>query len=131
VRFAPNQKIKSAADLVDGNPHTSIDLGGARAWVEIDLGRVQPLAGVHLWNRAAAKNVLLERGSLFVSNEPFQSDDPAEIRRQPGVHSIAITEPPGYPTPYPVGRSGRYVRIVSDAGTPLSLGEVEVLAKTK
>ena len=131
VRLAPNQKIKSAAAVVDGDPQTSVDLGGARAWLEIDLGRIQPLAGVHLWNRAAAKNVLLERGTLFISDAPFQSDDPAEIRRQPGVRAIAITEPPGYPTPYPVGRSGRYIRIVSDAGRPLSLGEVEVWAIPK
>lgn len=31
VRLAPNQKIKSAAAVVDGDPQTSVDLGGARA----------------------------------------------------------------------------------------------------
>lgn len=129
VRSAPEQKIKTPASLVDGNPKSPVELGGTNAWLEIDLGQTQPLAGIHIWNLAAAKNAILERGFVFVSEAPFQSDDPAKIRREPGVTSIAITEAPGYPTPFPVGKSGRYIRIVSDTGRPMGIGEVEVFGK--
>jgi hypothetical protein len=79
---------------------------------------------------AAAKNDILEHGSIFVSEEPFRSDDPAAIQHQPGVTTIAINEPPGYPTPYPLGKSGRYIRIVSNTGRSIGIGEVEVFAGT-
>ena len=131
VRFSSEQKIKTAEGLVDGNPKSAVDLGGTNAWLEIDLGQSQPLAGIQIWNRAAAKNVILEHGFIFVSAEPFQSDEPAEIQRQSGVTCIAVTEPPGYPTPYPIGKTGRYVRIVSDTGRPIGIGEVEIFSKTE
>ena len=131
VRTSTTQLVGSAGDMVDGNPKSSGILKGSAAWVEIDLGISQPLAGIQIWNVAAAKNDILEHGSVFVSEEPFLSDDPAQIQRQPGVFTIAVTEPPGYPTPYPIGKSGRYIRIVSDTGRPIGIGEVEVFAKAE
>ena len=131
VRFATNQTVKSGNNVVDGNPNTSVDLAGKVAWMEIDFGEVQPLEGLHIWNRFPAKNVILEQGFIFVSDQPFQSDAPAMLQQQAGVKAIAITEPPGYPTPYPIHASGRYVRVVSTTGTPVGIGEVEVFAKTK
>lgn len=126
VRLAPGQKAQSSGNVVDGNPNTSFDLAATNPWLEMDLGTVQPLAGLHLWNRNPAKNVMVEKGFVFVSKEPFQSDDPAVIQQQAGVLSIPITEPPGFPTPYPIGASGRYLRLVSTSGKPLGLGEIEV-----
>ena len=131
VRFATNQTVKSGNNVVDGNPNTSVDLAGKVAWMEIDFGEVQPLEGLHIWNRFPAKNVIFEQGFIFVSDQPFQSDAPAMLQQQAGVKAIAITEPPGYPTPYPIHASGRYVRVVSTTGTPVGIGEVEVFAKTK
>ena len=129
VRFSLPQKIASADPVVDGHPNTSIDLAGVTAWLEIDLGEVRPLAGLHIWNRSPAKNVILEQGLVFVSDRPFRSDDPAAIRQQVGVTTIPITEPPGYPTPYPLNVSARYVRLVSTAAPSVGIGEVEVLAR--
>jgi hypothetical protein len=117
--------------MADGNPKSSVILNGSDAWVEIDLGESQALSGIQIWNVAAAKNDILEHGSIFVSEEPFRSDDPIEIQRQTGVSTIAINEPPGYPTPYPIGKSGRYIRIVSDTGRSIGIGEVEVFGKTE
>ena len=130
VKTSKAQLVGSAIDMVDGNPKSSVILKGTATWVEIDLGRSQPLAGIQIWNVAAAKNDILEHGSIFVSEEPFRSDDPTEIRHLPGVLAIAINEPPGYPTPYPIGKSGRFIRIMSDTGRPIGIGEVEVFAET-
>jgi hypothetical protein len=130
VRLSPNQKVKSAAPLVDGNPGTSVDLGGADAWLEIDLGKNYSLAGMHIWNRSPAHNVILEQGFIFVSDMPFTSDDPAVLQKQPSITSISISEPPGYPTPYAIGATGRFLRIVSTTGRPVGIGEIEVFAST-
>ena len=130
VRLSSDQKMKSAAPLVDGNPDTSIDLDGADAWLEIDLGKSYPLAGMHIWNRSPAHNVILEKGFIFVADMPFTSNDPAVLLKQPKITSISISEPPGYPTPYVIGASGRYLRIVSTTGRPVGIGEIEVFAST-
>ena len=130
VKISKSQTVGSAGDMVDGNPKSSVILKGSGAWMEIDLGVPRPLAGVQIWNVAAAKNDIMEHGFVFVSEEPFRSDDPAEIQRQPGVFTIAVPEPPGYPTPFAVGKSGRYVRVVSDSRRSMGIGEVEVFAGT-
>jgi hypothetical protein len=131
VRTSKVKLTGAAADMVDGNRKSSVILNGADAWMEIDLGSSQPVTGIQLWNVAAAKNDILEHGSMFISSEPFLSDDPAKIRNQPGVTMIPINEPPGYPTPYPVGKSGRFIRIVSDTGRSIGIGEVEVFGKAE
>lgn len=128
VRFSLPQKIASAEPVVDGNPNTSIDLAGKSTWLEIDLGDVRPLAGLHIWNRNPAKNVILEQGLILVSEQPFQSDDPALIQKQAGVTTIPITEPPGYPSAFSLNVAGRYVRLVSTSGAPIGIGEIEVFS---
>ena len=127
VRLSPNQKA-SGSLLVDGNPDTSIDLNGPAVWLEIDLGKSYPIAGIHIWNRSPAHNVILEKGSIFVSDVPMTSDDPAILQKEPGITSIPIPEPPGYPTPYAIGASGRYLRIVSTSGRSIGIGEIEIFA---
>ena len=127
TRIAPTQKAMNADALVDGNPETWVDLAATDAWVEIDLGKSYKLAGVHLWNRSPAHNVILEQGFIFVSETPFASADAAVLQRQAGVRSVAITEPPGYPAAFAIGVSGRYVRVVSTSGRPCALGEIEIL----
>ena len=129
VRISPNQTAKSPGCLVDGNPDTFVDLSATDTWIEIDLGKNYPLAGVHLWNRSPAHNVMLEQGFIFVSDTPFTSGDPAGIQKQLNVKSIAISEAPGYPTPYPISASGRHLGIVSTSGREIGIGEVEVFAK--
>ena len=129
VRISPNQTAKSPGCLVDGNPDTFVDLSATDTWIEIDLGKNYPLAGVHLWNRSPAHNVILEQGFIFVSDTPFTSGDPAGIQKQLNVKSIAISEAPGYPTPYPISASGRHLGIVSTSGREIGIGEVEVFAK--
>jgi hypothetical protein len=69
---------------------------------------------------------MLEQGFLFVSEQPFASDDPEQLARSSTVRTIVIREAPGYPTPYPVGARGRYVRLVSRTAQDFGIGEIEV-----
>ena len=64
-----------------------------------------------------------------VSETPFSSDDPAALQSQPGVKTLLTKESPGYPTPYPVGARGRYVRVFSSDIKKISLGELEIFAE--
>jgi len=130
VRFSSQQKIQSASALVDGNPNTPVDLTGSDAWLEFDLGKIQHLSGIHIWNRAAVKNAVFAQGMIFISEQPFESDDSEVIRFQKGVKMISVSEPPGFPTPFTVNSSGRYLRIVSTTGKPCGIGEVEVFSGT-
>ncbi|MEI8293209.1 MAG: alpha-L-fucosidase [bacterium] len=118
-----------ARGLTDGDPFTVAYAGPTNVWWEVDLGQSYPLAGIHLWNRAQVKNDMLERGFIFVSEMPFSSDDPATLQSQPGVTTIVLKEAPGYPTPYPVGARGRYVRVFSSDTKKISLGELEIFAE--
>ena len=129
VTYSSHQKITSASALVDGNPNTAVDFAGTDSWFEIDLGKIEKLKGLHIWNRAAAKNAVLTQGYIFISKKPFESEDFAKNGLQKGVKTIPVKEPPGFPTPYPIKTSGRYIRIVSTTGKPFGIGEVEIFAE--
>lgn len=131
VKLSAEPVTGAARDIVDGNPKSPVIMKGPNPWVEIDMGESHALSGIQIWNVAAAKNDILEHGHAFVSEKPFLSADPAEIERQPGVKIIPINEPSGYPTPYPFNQSGRYIRIVSDTGRSIGIGEVEVYGKAE
>ena len=128
ARHSAGRTVRPAALAVDGDPKTANEIAGANAWWEVDLGKSQPIAGIHIWNRSAGGEGRLSSGVIFVSDKPFESDDPEQTKRQGGVKAIPITEAPGFPTPYAVGASGRYIRIQSTSGKNLNLGEVEVFA---
>ena len=124
-------QVTSPELAFDGDPMTSARMQGAGAWLQVDLGKSYPVTGVHIWNSAAVKNTMLERGYIFVSDQPFVSADPAQLASNAAFKTIIISEAPGYPTPYPVGARGRYVRILSDTAQNLSIGEVEVFVGNK
>ncbi len=115
--------------IVDGNPNTSVDLAGDSSWFEIDLGKVESIAGIHIWNRALIAHALCEKGFVFISEEPFVSGNIEDIKKQKDVETIAINEPVAYPSPFTVKTKGRYVRVVSTSKNKLGIGEVEVFRK--
>jgi hypothetical protein len=129
ARHSSGRSSRPAGLAVDGDPKTFNEITGQNAWWEVDLGKSHPLAGLHLWNRANGFEGRLARGTIFVSEQPFESDDPEQTMRQPGVKVVRIDEPPGFPTPYPIGVPGRYVRIQLVSGSNLHLGEVEAFAE--
>ena len=128
ARSLVNGEIIPAPGLTDGDPCTPAKGAGTNAWWEVDLGQSYQLRGLHLWNQAWLHSVMLERGFILVSDQPFSSNDPTALRGQPDVKTIAIAEAPGYPTPYSLGARGRYVRIASAVAQNLALGELEVFA---
>ena len=125
VRLSVPLNTDLGAVIVDGDPDTFIDLPGTRQWVEIDLGSSYDLTGLHLWNLPQVSNSMMERGFISISEEPFVSTEPGPVERSQDARSLAIHEGVGYPTPFLLGRRGRYIRVVSTSGSCLGLGEIE------
>lgn len=68
-------------------------------FIDVDLGSSRQIGVVRLFERAVGNYDGASNGVLFVSNDPFVSDDPALTRSQPGVSA------------YDVGRIGRWTEI--------------------
>ncbi|MEM6963112.1 MAG: discoidin domain-containing protein [Bacteroidota bacterium] len=103
--------------------HTSSE---SNAWWELDLGTVQDIGTIDLWNRTDCCSNRLSDFYVFVSDVPFTSTDLATTIGQSGVFNYYETGTVSQTESYPIGRSGRYVRVqLANAGI-LSLAEVVV-----
>src|SRR6266511_3878208 len=99
-------------------------------WWLVDLGSVQQIGTVKLWNRTDCCGERLSNFYVLVSDNPFSSTDLTMTINQAGVSSYYTAGPAGLLTEIGVGRSGRYVRVQLAGDNYLSLAEVEVLAGT-
>jgi hypothetical protein len=99
-----------------------------QSWWQVDLGSVQSLSSVRLWNRADCCQSRLSNFYVFVSNSPFQSTNPTQTQSQTGVASYYVSGQGGAPTTVNMnyGQTGRYVRIQLAGSNYLSLTEVQV-----
>ncbi len=123
-----------ASRAVDGNTsgnwndgsvtHTSVQ---SQAWWEVDLGSVESIATIDVWNRTDCCGSALTNFYVFVSDVPFTSTDLTTTINQSGVSSTNVTGQAGTPTSLTVNRTGRYVRVqLVSTSERLSLAEVQV-----
>jgi YD repeat-containing protein len=124
-----------ASHAVDGNTdgnyfagsvtHTNTD---NQPWWQVDLGAVQSVGAIHLWNRTDCCQDRLANYYVFVSDAPFASTDPAQTQAQAGVWtSYNAGQAPTHAT-LTANRAGRYVRVQLAGTGILSLAEVQVFA---
>jgi beta-glucuronidase len=118
-----------AENAVDGNvsnfAHTAE--GDAQPWWQVDLGESVTLDAIALWNRADCCQERVQGVYVFVSDEPFTSEDPTETAGQPGVWSTFLADRAQRPSVIDVGARGRYVRIQLDSTTSMmNIAEVQV-----
>ena len=124
-----------APRAVDGNTsgnwsdnsvtHTN---GGAQEWWQVDLGSVQPIESIQLWNRTDCCSNRLSNFWLFVSDNEIVGSDVASILSDPDVSSFAYPGQAGVTANFPIHRAGRYVRVQLAGTDYLSLAEVQVWA---
>ncbi|MEX1208150.1 MAG: discoidin domain-containing protein [Acidimicrobiia bacterium] len=128
----------TAAGLaVDGNTEGHRDAGSvamtyrvSEAWWEVDLGKVQNIDHVVLWNRTDCCSERLQKFHVFVSDTPFEVKDIKNTQTQPGVSDFYHQDAANRKTVVPVNRTGRYVRIQLDYfDAVLALAEVEVMGR--
>ncbi len=124
----------SADRAVDGNTsgnwadsslsHTLLD---DQAWWEVDVGSVQPIASIEVWNRTDCCSDRLSDFWVLVSDDPIASADLSAARAQAGVSAYFTAGQGGTPTSISVNRTGRYVRVQLSGRNYLSLAEVRVI----
>lgn len=124
----------AASRAVDGNTsgvftnnsvtHTLLDLN---AWWEVDLGQVQSIGAIKVWNRAELPE-RLSNFYVFVSDVPFTSTSLTTTMNQAGVSGYYTAGNCGFPSELPIYRTGRYVRVQLGGTNYLSIAEVQVFA---
>jgi allantoicase len=125
----------TAGAAVDGNrdgnfanasvTHTN---NTAQPWWQVDLGSVQNLDSVKLWNRTDCCGDRLSNFYVLVSDTPFNSTDLMMTLGQAGVSAYYTPGQAGPMLSVGVGRTGRYVRVQLAGTNFLSLAEVEVMS---
>jgi len=129
---------------VDGNTdgnysHGSVTHTGQdkNAWFEIDLGNIERIGNVKIWNRTDCCGERLNDYWLFISEQPFLPSDTASIlKSRKYTWSQVNLKPNPVSTINTQGILGRYIRVQLDNGQKiensfLSLAEVEIFQADK
>lgn len=122
-----------AANATDGDL-TGTDESGSlastdndvNAWWEIDLGQIQDIDTLRLWNRTDCCANALADFYVLVSEQPFASQDLGATLGQPGVVQFFNAGVAGRQTDLTIGVTGRYVRVQLTGQNNLQLAEVQV-----
>jgi hypothetical protein len=119
-----------ASRAVDGNTngnfaaqsvtHTN---GGSGSWWEVDLGEAIAIDSIAVWNRTDCCADRLSNYFVLVSD--FPNPQPATA----GVFAHFSAAPAGSPSTVPVGRVGRYVRVLKQGSGLVALAEVQVFGR--
>ena len=124
-----------AGNAIDGNVNGT-EAGNSLAatniesepWWEVDLGSVNDLKNIKVWNRSdACCTGLLSDFHIFVSDVPFLSTTIAGTQQQAGVLDLYFPNQADRELVLDVFRSGRYIRIQMEGNRSLQLAEVEVV----
>ncbi|MCJ8294598.1 MAG: discoidin domain-containing protein, partial [Colwellia sp.] len=109
---------------------THTDLGSQPYWT-LDLGSVQNIETINIWNRTDCCSNRLTNFHVFVSDLPFTGTSVNDSQNQQGVLNLYTAGTAGTTTGLSLTRTGRYVRVqLSNTAVTgenvLSLAEVQV-----
>lgn len=130
-----SRAIDNNTNGVWANNSVSHTNGGHHAWWTVDLGSVQQIETINIWNRTDCCSDRLSGFHLFTSDTPFPNtgnlgDDLDTIIENSAVHKYQ--HPDGsYPSSNAlvnIYATGRYVRVQLPRPASLSLAEVQVNA---
>src|SRR5581483_9407175 len=97
------------------------------AWWQVDLGTSATIDSVIIWNRTDCCSSRLNSYWVFVSDTPFlPTDTPSTLLIRGGTFGTSQFSAPNPSTSFPVGATGRYVRVQLTGADYLSLAEVQV-----
>ncbi|HYW74749.1 MAG TPA: discoidin domain-containing protein, partial [Pyrinomonadaceae bacterium] len=103
--------------------HTNVETA---PWWQVDLGGVQTIGSVRIWNRTDCCSERLSNFYVFVSDTPFTSGDLTTTINQPGVSNWYFSGQAGTAESFSINRTGQYVRVQLSGTGVLSLAEVQV-----
>ena len=96
------------------------------AWWQVDLGGVQHIDGIQIWNRTDGTGDRLSDFYVFVSEEPIPDEPPSVLAADPDIWHHYKAGAAGRTTTIPVGAYGRYLRVQLTGTDYLSMAEVQV-----
>ncbi|MBO9489738.1 discoidin domain-containing protein [Endozoicomonas sp. G2_1] len=113
--------------------HTA-DTEGQPSWT-LDLGSVEDLNSIRIYNRTDCCSGRLNNFHVFVSDSPFTGTSVSDSQNQANVLDLFRSDAVGTRADFAVNRSGRYVRIqaaneVISGDNVLTIAEVEVYSST-
>lgn len=126
--------IATADKAVDGNTNGNYwqDLSiaetnwGANPWWEVDLGAIEDISEIEIWNRTDCCSFNLDDYYILVSDDPFVSGNLSDVLAQSGVESFYQGSEAASPTTVVINAKGRYVRVQLNWSAILALAEVVV-----
>jgi hypothetical protein len=98
------------------------------AWWQVDLGSVQPIDDIDVWNVTDSYASYLTNFTVFVSDDPFSGTTVASASLPDGVARYDFVGTPGARTHFDINRTGRYVRVQLKGRNYLQLAEIQVWA---
>ncbi|MGB0386237.1 MAG: PA14 domain-containing protein [Ardenticatenaceae bacterium] len=98
----------------------------ANPWWEVDLGSVQQIDQIVLWNRTDCCSERLSDFSIFVSHVPFTSTSYSATQSQSGVTEYYFERAVDLSQTFDINRRGRYMRVQLAGSNYLSLAEVQI-----
>jgi RHS repeat-associated protein len=122
---AASRAVDGNTDGIFSNNSVTHTLNDANAWWHVDLGQVETIGTIQIWNRVEFPE-RLTNFYVFVSDVPFTSTNLTTTLNQAGVSSYQTTGQCGFPTELAINRTGRYVRVQLAGTNYLSLAEVQV-----
>jgi Bacterial Ig-like domain/Carboxypeptidase regulatory-like domain/F5/8 type C domain len=115
--------------ILEGDPHfAAITASQATPYWTVDLGSVQPIEDIVVWNQTNASANRLSNYRVYVSDVPFTSTTVAGTTAQAGVSTYAVVGTAARTNTFRANRNGRYVRVQLAGTNFLQLAEVEVWA---
>ena len=96
-------------------------------WWEVDLGSIELIDEIIIWNRTDCCTTRLSNFRVLVSEQPFGDRSLAELEADSSILSLSIDALDGPTETLSIGRVGRYVRVQLAGTNYLSLAEVEVM----
>jgi hypothetical protein len=127
-----------AARAVDGNTQGDFTRGSVshtaqekEPWWEVDLGRMEDIAEIRLWNRTDQHGGRLTNFYVFVSEWPFFSNSLEAARQIPAIWNSFHPGAVATSDTIKVGVKGRFVRVQLRDNNFLSLAEVEVMGANR
>lgn len=127
-----------ASNAVDGNTNGTFSLGSVthtdydmNAWWQVDLGSVYNISHIEIWNRTDQCCIdRLANFYVFVSEDPFPSNDLETILAQEDIWRTYQKDFPTPTTTKHVAQKGRYIRLQLAQAQEICLAELIVWGNT-
>lgn len=98
-------------------------------WWQVDLGDKYYLDKINIWNRADNCESRLSNYWIFVSDTPFGVADLVTLKADPNIWKVFSISYPNLNTEFPVGASGRYIRVQIEGIQYLHIAEFQAFSK--